>query len=60
MRHNIKYVLGLLTLGILMACTQDPELTLNQIAEKALNSSTVRLFKKVSMVRFLDRVVVFL
>ena len=37
-KQNIKFVLGLLAFGILLACTQTPE----QIAEKARNS-TVRL-----------------
>ena len=40
-KQNIKFVLGLLTFGILLACTQTPE----QIAEKAKNS-TVRLISQ--------------
>ena len=42
MKHNITFLVSLLALGILIACTQTPE----QMAEKALRSSTVRLEMK--------------
>lgn len=40
-KQNIKFLLGLLALGILLSCTQTPE----QIAEKAKNS-TVKLVSR--------------